>query len=228
MLTRYKSSKNTTSLYFTSRERESSTWTSNWESFPLVPGLSKVSLYQTPSYHLIQNPGCCREDQRLQSEHDELLINHFSKWLFKRNALIMTQVLVEWLMDQVPLGNKTPRPGLPRLVHCPACRGLLPYPQALDSGHVLLECFAIEGTKPELASVFLKTIQVQEFVKESEPSLRTAEDWERARRQPTPSLSRDWIQVEPRCQSETTWREELHFLLWPACGFIPGVKKKMS
>ena len=123
---------------------------------------------------------------------------------FKRNALFMTQVLVEWLMDQVPLGNKTPRPGLPRLVHCPACRGLLPYPQALDSGHVLLECFAIEGTKPELASVFLKTIQVQEFVKESEPSLRTAEDWARARRQPTPSLSRDWIQVEPRCQSETT------------------------
>ena len=140
----------------------------------------------------------------------------------------MTQVLVEWLMDQVPLGNKTPRPGLPRLVHCPACRGLLPYPQALDSGHVLLECFAIEGTKPELASVFLKTIQVQEFVKESEPSLRTAEDWARARRRPTPSSSRGWIQVEPRCQFETTWREELHFLLWPACGFIPGAKKKMS
>ena len=108
---------------------------------------------------------------------------------------VWTQVLVVWLMDQVPLGNKTPRPGLPRLVHCPACRGLLPYPQALDSGHVLLECFAIEGTKPELASVFLKTIQVQEFVKESEPSLRTAEDWARARRRPTPSSSRGWIQV---------------------------------
>ena len=59
----------------------------------------------------------------------------------------MTQVLVEWLMDQVPLGNKTPRPGLPRLVHCSACRGLLPYPQALDSGHVLLEYLAIKGTR---------------------------------------------------------------------------------
>ena len=148
--------------------------------------------------------------------------------ILKWNAVFITQVLVEWLMDQVPLGNKTPRPGLPRLVHCPACRGLLPYPQALDSGHVLLECFAIEGTNPELVSVFLKTIQVQEFEKESEPSLRTAEDWARAKRQPTPSLSRDWIQVEPRCQFETTWREEPHFLRWPTCGFILGARKRMS
>jgi len=52
-----------------------------------------------------------------------------------------------WIMDQVPLGNKTPRPGHARLIHCPACRGLLSTPAVLSSSHVLLDCMAVEGTR---------------------------------------------------------------------------------
>jgi len=50
-------------------------------------------------------------------------------------------------MDQVPLGNKTPRPGYARQIWCPACRGLLQYPLSLTSGHVLTECMVVEGTR---------------------------------------------------------------------------------
>ena len=49
-------------------------------------------------------------------------------------------------MDQVPLGNKMPRPGYARQFWCPACKGLLENPLALSTGHVLLECMAVEGT----------------------------------------------------------------------------------
>ena len=51
-----------------------------------------------------------------------------------------------WIMDQVPIGNKTTRPGYDRQIWCPACRGLLETPLALTSGHVLLECMVVEGT----------------------------------------------------------------------------------
>ena len=50
-------------------------------------------------------------------------------------------------MDQVPLGNKMPRPGYARQFWCPACKGLLENPLALSTGHVLLECMAVEGTR---------------------------------------------------------------------------------
>ena len=56
------------------------------------------------------------------------------------------KVLNQWIMDQVPLGNKAPRPGFARQFWCPACKGLLVHPLALSSGHVLLECVAVEGT----------------------------------------------------------------------------------
>ena len=52
-----------------------------------------------------------------------------------------------WIMDQVPLGHKSPRQGMARLIHCPACRGLLTSPLALSSSHVLFECMAVEGTR---------------------------------------------------------------------------------
>ena len=55
------------------------------------------------------------------------------------------QVITQWIMDQVPLGNKRPRLGMARLVHCPACRGIMETPVALSSGHVLLNCIAVEG-----------------------------------------------------------------------------------
>ena len=48
-------------------------------------------------------------------------------------------------MDQVHLGNKRPRLGMAKLVHCPAYRGILETPLALSSGHVLLDCMAVEG-----------------------------------------------------------------------------------
>ena len=53
--------------------------------------------------------------------------------------------MCQWLMDQVPLGNKTPRPGYARQIWCPACCGLLQYPLALNSGHVLVESMVVEG-----------------------------------------------------------------------------------
>ena len=67
-------------------------------------------------------------------------VNNTSFYLFKS-----VKVLVQWIMDQVPLGNKTPRTGYARQVWCPACRGLLENPEALSSGHVLLECMVVEG-----------------------------------------------------------------------------------
>ena len=56
-------------------------------------------------------------------------------------------MITQWIMDQVHLGNKRPRLGMARLVHCPACRGILETPLALTSGHVLLNCIAVEGTR---------------------------------------------------------------------------------
>lgn len=56
------------------------------------------------------------------------------------------KVLNLWIMDQVPIGNKAPRPGYARKFWCPACCGILENPLALTSGHVLLECVAVEGT----------------------------------------------------------------------------------
>ena len=57
-------------------------------------------------------------------------------------------------MDQVPLGNKRPRLGMARLVHCPACRGILETPLPLSSGHVLLDCIAVEGISYTLPNIF--------------------------------------------------------------------------
>merc|ERR1712181_128084 len=53
-------------------------------------------------------------------------------------------VITQWIMDQVPLGHKRPRLGMARLIHCPACRGLVEFPIALTSGHVFHECMAVE------------------------------------------------------------------------------------
>ena len=59
---------------------------------------------------------------------------------------LIFKVVCQWLMDQVPIGNKAPRLGYARQIWCPACRGLLVNPLALTSGHVLLECMVVEGT----------------------------------------------------------------------------------
>lgn len=61
--------------------------------------------------------------------------------------LVYIQVITQWIMDQVPLGHKRPRLGMARLIHCPACRGLVEFPIALTSGHVFHECMAVEGTR---------------------------------------------------------------------------------
>ena len=62
--------------------------------------------------------------------------------------IISLKVIALWIMDQVPLGHKAPRQGMARLIHCPACRGMLTSPLTLNSSHVLLECMAVEGTQP--------------------------------------------------------------------------------
>ena len=70
------------------------------------------------------------------------------------------KVINQWIMDQAPLGNKTPRQGFSRQIWCPACRGLLDTPLALSSGHVLLECMAVEGS--ELMNLNLNMLQYYE------------------------------------------------------------------
>ena len=71
----------------------------------------------------------------------------FSYLVFNSHSVLnlFFKVLTQWIMDQVPLGNKAPRPGFARQFWCPACKGLLVNPLALSSVHVLLECVAVEG-----------------------------------------------------------------------------------
>ena len=45
------------------------------------------------------------------------------------------QVLSSWMMDQPPLGHKSPKPGYARLVYCPACRDFNSIPVLLTSRH---------------------------------------------------------------------------------------------
>ena len=100
-----------------------------------------------------------------------------------------SQVLCQWLMDQVPLGNKAPRPGYARQVWCPACRGLLDVPLALTSGHVLLECMAVEGTENLMMFNFiLEIIQVLVCVKESGHSWKSV-CWKGGVRRPLTTCS---------------------------------------
>ena len=68
--------------------------------------------------------------------------------------IFLFKVLNQWIMDQVPIGNKAPRPGYARQFWCPACRGFLETPLALSSGHVLLECVAVEGTSQNVFKAF--------------------------------------------------------------------------
>ena len=79
------------------------------------------------------------------------------------------KVLNQWIMDQVPLGNKVPRPGFARQLWCPACRGFVETPIALTSGHVLLECMAVEGTWPEffetLVFIFYSGTRMRECIR---------------------------------------------------------------
>ena len=47
----------------------------------------------------------------------------------------MLQVISQWLMDQPPLGHKAPRPGMGRLVVCPACPAFFQAPSSMSSRH---------------------------------------------------------------------------------------------
>ena len=137
---------------------------------------------------------------------------------FKYPFLILNfKVLCQWLMDQVPLGNKTPRPGYGRQIWCPACRGLLQYPLALTSGHVLLECMVVEGTSA-CGRLSLQIVQVQESVKESGLSLMRVPQLEGARKLPITSTSMGWIRRGLNCQSRFTCREEQAFQDSLTCG----------
>ena len=60
------------------------------------------------------------------------------------------KVITQWMLDQVPLGHKRPRLGMARLVHCPACSGILETPLTLSTKHVHLDCIAVEGINSAL------------------------------------------------------------------------------
>ena len=66
------------------------------------------------------------------------------------NINLAFKVITQWMLDQVPLGHKRPRLGMARLVHCPACSGILETPLALSTRHVLLDCIAVEGISSAL------------------------------------------------------------------------------
>ena len=134
---------------------------------------------------------------RLTWYRDELLgvgcldydFGHFLlKFTFPSLLILNFKVLCQWMMDQVPLGNKTPRPGYARQIWCPACSGLLQYPLALNSGHVLVECMVVEGICFSFWRIFLPTVQVQESAKEFGLSSTNVLGLEGVRKLPTISM----------------------------------------
>ena len=109
-------------------------------------------------------------------------------------------------MDQVPIGNKAPRPGYARQLWCPACRGILETPLALTSGHVLLECMVVEGICSEsfqpLLTVFLLFAQVHESVNASDLSWMSVWLREEVKSLPTSYMSMVLIPSGPGSQSK--------------------------
>ena len=137
------------------------------------------------------------------------------------------KVLSLWIMDQVPLGHKTPRPGHARLVHCPACRGLQETPAVLTTGHVLLECMAVEGGwKPLLK--FEALIQGPEWEKGYAPSLTTATPLAGAVHLLTTCLSMEWMLLATNCRTWCISREVEASPGWPTCGSVPGARRRTS
>ena len=59
------------------------------------------------------------------------------------------QVISQWLMDQPPLGHKAPRPGMGRLVVCPACPAFFPTPSPMSSRHTYDNTFSINYGIPQ-------------------------------------------------------------------------------
>ena len=55
----------------------------------------------------------------------------------------LLQVISQWLMDQPPLGHKSPRPGTGRLAFCPACPAFFPTPSPMSSRHINVHSFSI-------------------------------------------------------------------------------------
>ena len=176
---------------------------------------------------------------RLTWHRDELLgvgcidydFGHFLlKFTFLSLLISNFKVLCQWLMDQVPLGNKTPRPGYARQIWCPACRGLLQYPLSLTSGHVLTECMVVEGTCIGISwacgCLSLQFVQVQESVKVSEHSLTSVPRLEGARRLLTTSMSTGWIPRGRNCLSRFTCREEQACRDSPTCGWTRGERRR--
>ena len=176
---------------------------------------------------------------RLTRQRDKLAGSAVAQlWLEKTSLLIYFsslliwnfKVLCQWLMDQVPLGNKTPRPGYARQIWCPACRGLLQYPLSLTSGHVLTECMVVEGTCIGISwacgCLSLQIVQVQESVKVSEHSLTSVPRLEGARRLLITSMSTGWIPRGRNCLSRFTCREEQASRDSPTCGWTRGERRR--
>ena len=140
------------------------------------------------------------------------------------------KVLCQWLMDQVPLGNKAPRPGYARQIWCPACRGLLEHPLLLTSGHVLLECMVVEGSRIGIFRIFglpsLILIQVLAFVKGSELFLTNVQGLGGVKSLHTSFTSMGWIPVVQRYQSRFTYRGVRAYQNSLICGWALGVRRR--
>jgi hypothetical protein len=71
--------------------------------------------------------------------------------LYTRSALTLCdQVLSAWLVDQAPLGHKSPRPGHVRQLSCPVCYAVNFSVVKLSCFHLLAECQAMRTTRASL------------------------------------------------------------------------------
>ena len=144
------------------------------------------------------------------------------------NLIKFFKVLNLWIMDQVPIGNKTPRPGYARQIWCPACRGLLETPLALTSGHVLLDCMVVEGTCQSkfspCTSTALLLVQVHACVKGSDLSWMSARQQGEVKNLPTLCMSMVLIQWSPGSLWKNTCWGVPAFQGSRTCGSTPGGK----
>ena len=139
-----------------------------------------------------------------------------------------SQVIAEWLMDQVPLGHKAPRRGMARLIHCPACRGMVLSPVTLDSSHVLLDCMAVEGAGDINAVYHVTNFLNQElgWGRGSATSWTCAPLQAGAENRPTFCTWTGWTTAATRSTRKSTCREEPASRASPKCGSTLGGRRR--
>ena len=138
------------------------------------------------------------------------------------------KVIAEWLMDQVPLGDKAPRRGLARLIHCPACRGMVLTPVTLNSSHVLLDCMAVEGAGEKNVVYRVTNFLNQElgWGRGSATSWTCAPKQAGAENRPTFCTWTEWTTAATRSTLKSTCRGVPASKGSPKCGSTLGGRRR--